>query len=246
MSNIDSLGSFDIKVDRSAMPREDNLHTVDINVPARMFDIELHPAPHDDGGLMEEVERLIRSKFYVSPAFLYRTFASEDLCVLSLTTKGPYRFEKKFEIFVSGHDCMDSEDEDPLYEDDEDTGVSEVLIRVHRHCCTTALGSTGIAELCTFLEVDPSEPHAQIFFCVRSESMYPDLEDNLAYSPTEMGKFVFRNCDSSGMASISCRVYQDDDFKLFEGLVASIVRCIMSMSPGDGPGYMFWHEKGVK
>ena len=239
MSNIDSLGSFDIKVDRSAMPRqlEDNLHTVDINVPARMFDIELHPAPHDDGGLMEEVERLIRSKFYVSPAFLYRTFASEDLCVLSLTTKGPYRFVKRFEIFVSGHDCMDSEDEDPLYEDDEDTGVSEVLIRVHRHDCTA---------LCKFLEVDPSEPHAQIFFCVRSERMYPDLEDNLQCFKELMGKFVFRNCDSSGMASISCRVYQDDDFKLFEGLVASIVRCIMFLSPGDGPGYMFWHEKGVK
>ena len=187
---------------------------------------------------MEEVERLIRNKFHVAPAFLYRTFASQHLYVLSLTTQmWDHFFLKRFEIFVSGHDCMDSEDEDPLYEDDEDTGVSEVLIRVNRHGCTA---------LCKFLEVDPSEPHAQIFFCVRSESMYPDLEDNLSYSPTEMGKFVFRNCDSSGMASISCRVYQDDDFKLFEGLVASIVRCIMFLSPGDGPGYMFWHEKGVK
>ena len=221
------------------MPRQDNLHTVDINVPARQFDIELHPAPHDDGGLMEEVERVIRSKFHVSPAFLYRTFASEDLCVLSLTTKQwDNFFLKRFEIFVSGHDCMDSEDEDPLYEDDEDTGVSEVLIRVHRHDCTA---------LCKFLEVDPSEPHAQIFFCVRFERMFPDLEDNLGFFPSEMGKFVFCNCDSSDMASISCRVYHEDDFKRFEGLVASIVdRCILCLSPGDGPGYMFWHEKGVK
>ena len=146
MSNIDSLGSFDIKVDRSAMPREDNLHTVDINVPASNFDIELHPAPHDDGGLMEEVERVIRSKFHVRDAFLYRTFASQHLYVLSLTTKHWDHFSSRFEIFVSGHDCMDSEDEDPLYEDDEDTGVSEVLIRVHRHGCTA---------LCKFLEVDP-------------------------------------------------------------------------------------------
>ena len=220
------------------MPRQDNLHTVDINVPARQFDIELHPAPHDDGGLMEEVERVIRSKFFVSPAFLYRTFASEDLRVLSLTTKEwDHCFLKRFEIFVSWHDCMDSEGEDPLYEDDEDTGVSEVLIRVHRHGCTA---------LCKFLEVDPSEPHAQIFFCDRSQWRYPDLEDNLENFPDEMGKFVFCNCDSSGMASISCRVYHEDDFKRFEGLVASIVRCIMFLSPGDGPGYMFWHEKGVK
>ena len=229
------------------MPRQDNLHTVDINVPARQFDIELHPAPHDDGGLMEEVERLIRNKFHVQSAFLYRTFASQHLYVLSLTTKHWDHFFSRFEIFVSGHDCMDSEDEDPLYEDDEDTGVSEVLIRVHRHCCTTALGSTGIAELCTYLEVDPSEPHAQIFFCDRSKWRYPDLEGNLEYFADEMGKFVFCNCDSSGMASISCRVYHEDDFRRFEGLVASIVdRIILGQSPGDGPGYMFWHEKGVK
>ena len=233
------------------MPRQDNLHTVDINVHARMLDIELHPAPHDDtddGGLMEKVERLIRSKFHVRHAFLYRTFASQHLYVLGLTTEewDHSSFVKRFEIFVSGHDCMDSEDR-PVYEDDEDTGVSEVLIRVHRHCCTTVLGSTGIAELCTYLEVDPSEPHAQIFFCVRSERMYDDLEGNLEESPEQMGKFVFRNCDSSGMASISCRVYHEDDFRRFEDLVASIVDiCILGQSPGDGPGFMFWHETGVK
>ena len=132
---------------------------------------------------------------------------------------------------------MDSEDR-PLYEDDEDTGVSEVLIRVPMQVRTT---------LCRYLEVDPSEPHAQIFFCVRSERMYPDLEDNLQCFKELMGKFVFRNCDSSGMASISCRVYHEDDFERFEDLVASIVdRCILCQSPGDGPGYMFWHETGVQ
>ena len=223
------------------MPRQDNLHTVDINVHARMLDIELHPAPHDDtddGGLMEKVERLIRSKFHVRHAFLYRTFASQHLYVLSFTTwEWDHFFLKKFEIFVSGHDRMDSEDR-PLFDDEDDTGVSEVLIRVHRHHCTT---------LCRYLEVDPSEPHAQIFFCVRSERMFPDLEGNLEYLSEKLGKFVFCNCDSSDMASISCRVYQEDDFKRFEDLVASIVDiCILGQSPGDGPGFMFWHETGVK
>ena len=158
-----------------------------------------------DGWLISEVEDLLRnySKQRLDHMHLIRTFTPEHNCMVLSLSKGPGH-EKIFEIFVSA--------------DDEPDADSEVLVLVHKEYCP---------KLYALLEVDPSEPYAQILFreIVHWEEDMPEFFF-CNWSPIQTGV-------AKDMASISFGPDNGDDFLHFVALVVRVVKCIMDLDLSD-------------
>ena len=179
------------------------MSVVDITLPHDMFGFG-----SGDGRLIWKVEALLRdySKHTqrLDQMHLIRTFTPEHNCMVLSLSKGPGH-EKIFEIFVSA--------------DDEPDADFEVLVLVHKEYCP---------KLYALLEVDPSEPYAQILFRELVDPDEPGMPEFLFcnWSPIQTGV-------AKDMASICFGTDDWEDYLHFGALVVGIVKCLMDLDLSD-------------